>query len=161
MAISTKGTTTKTALKNISEISEEYGIHRETVRTRLKAAGFKPHPSSTPKETKYIVTAALIAALQPNGIKASRETEKLDVDIATRRLKLEEMQGKLASVQEFADITNQIFGALYKKIALNMPSAITKKVRAAKTDAEGSRIMSEYAKKIFTEARENHKEFIK
>jgi len=155
------GTATKTALKNISELQRITGLSRATIAQRAAAAGILPHPSSTGNKKFYLMTAALERALNaPDEQLKGEKLRGIILKNQTEETKLQKLTGEVAPVKEFADITNQLFGAMLKKMVLQMPAAITKKVRAAKSDAEGQRIMSEYAKKIFNDLKENFEKWL-
>jgi hypothetical protein len=140
------GNGSKTELLSISKIAMRCGLDRATCRKRLDVQGYEPAEVKE-KEKLYLFDAAMEAALTESQDKLSevrvrKETaaaEKIEIQVAQAR-------GELASVAEFTDVVQRLFGGCYKE-NIRMIKRWGPKVVKMKTAAEIEKFMlGEYQK---------------
>jgi hypothetical protein len=157
-------TPTKAPVKflNISKLQVRFGLDRATIRKRLAAAGIESDPSSTEKEKLYVLNDALEIALKtPENLLDAERLRKLRGEATIVEMKIKQQNGELISAAECAEAVNQIFGNLRKKLALQLPKALAKRLSKMSDEAEMAKLLSEATEKVFKELRANHEKFLK
>lgn len=151
---------TNTKIFNISELAQGFKLDRATVKKRLDAAGVQPVERKA-KEVRYRLDEDLEEILL--AVDADFEAERLRKMTAEADLK--EMQaarerGETASVREFQEIVQALFGGLYKEIAVRFPKKIGGKASRAKTPAEASAIIQHGLNEIFVSVRNDFTKYL-
>lgn len=147
-------------LKNISQLAFRFDLDRTTVRKRILAAGIVP-VKELAKEKLYLLDDRLTTVLERTDEKLSEA--KLRRESANARiaeLKAMEAEGEMASVAEFTDTVQRLFGAMHKEIAVRLPKQIAGRLAKAKTPSDASAILTRELNKIFTGLREDHSKFL-
>lgn len=153
-------TETEEKLLNLSQLEFRFGINRATIRKRLSESGIEPH-TEREKEKLFLLTDEIEEILTKssdglNAVKLRKET----ADAELKEIKVAEARGETASVAEFIGVTQQIFGSLHKKLAVQLPKRIAARLAKAKNQAEISQILTQEITKEFTDLRSNHKKFL-
>lgn len=146
---------------SISQLAFRFELDRATVRKRLQKANIEPH-SEREKEKLYLLTPELeqILAETNDGLDAVK-LRKETADAELKEIKVAEARGETASVAEFTEVVQQLFGAMHKKLAVQLPKRVSLRLSKAATQAEISRILTQEIGKEFTDLRNNHKKFLK
>ena len=137
-----------------------FSLDRATVRKRLMDAEIEP-ASEAAKEKLYELTedleAALLAQTRPiDAAKLRKETAEAQI----KEIKLREMTGEMASVAEFTQIVQALFGAMHKRACVQLPKKLAKKLSKSKDEAEISRLLEKEYGALFLELRANYKKFL-
>lgn len=141
-------------------LARRFDLDRETVRKRLDEAGIIP-VSEKAKEKLYELTPRLRSVL-------AKTNEKLD-EVKLRKesaaaelaeIKLKEARDELVSRDEFLDLLNQIFGAMYQETAVRLPQRIAAKLHKAKSSKDVHTVLKREIEKIFSDLRADHSKFL-
>lgn len=145
---------------SIKKISELLKMDRATVSKRLDALKYKP-VLETAKLKLYRLDPAMKTALlsgddRLTDIRVRKETaaaEKLELQNA-------EAKGELASVAEFTDRIQRVFGSMYKEVVVRMPKRLAARLAKAKTPADVNKILTHDLNGIFKTLRDDHRKFL-
>lgn len=145
---------------SLSKLAMRFSLHRQTVKTRLDEAGIEPIKVKE-KEKLYELNTALETALVAKT--KSIEEVKLRKEKAVAELseiKVAQAKGEMCSVAEFIAVVQSIFGTLHKKSCVHLPKTLAKKLKKAKNETEITRILEKEYSAVFTDLRENFKNFL-
>ena len=149
----------KKEILSISKIAFRYGLDRATVSKRLQEAGIEPVEEKE-KEKLYEINEALeiaVTAAKPiDRVKLRKEIAAAE----EKELKVAEKKGELLSASEVAGLFQSLFSGLYRTFTNQQPNRLAGKLAKAKTSAEARKILSEDAKRIFSEMREDFTPFL-
>lgn len=144
---------------NITQLMYRYDLDRATVRKRLM--GIDP-VSEKQKEKLYAVTDELdhlLSGASGDPLDAER-LRKLSAEADIKQMEAQTKRGEMASVSEFIEITQQIFGAMHKRIAVQMPSKLAAKLVKAKTAADIKKLLGYEINAAFDDLRNDHTKFL-
>ncbi|HEY8562805.1 MAG TPA: hypothetical protein VIL74_20675 [Pyrinomonadaceae bacterium] len=142
---------------SISALSRKFKLDRATVRERLEKAEIKPK-SVKEKEKLYLLEDVEIVLLQSELNEA--KLRKIDAEAELKELEVKKKLGEFGSVAEFTEITQKIFGQLFKKIVVQMPGRIASRLHNANSSADVAALLKKEAGKEFDELRENFEEYL-
>lgn len=145
---------------NTSQIAMRVGLNRATVRQRLLDLGVDPVERKA-KENLYAFTDDLQEQL-------NSETKPLDLvklrketaDAEMRELNLAKTKGEMVAVADFSAVVQQLFGAMHKKCAVQLPKQLAKKVANSKNESEIAKIVANSYAKVFDDLRSDYKKFL-
>jgi hypothetical protein len=131
---------TEAELLSIAKIAFRCNLDRATCKKRLDALGYEPE-SDGEKLKLYLFDAKMEAELTETNdklgeVRIRKETataEKIEIQVAQAR-------GELASVSEFTDIVQRLFGGCYKE-NIRMIKRWAPKIAKMKTSAEVEKYM--------------------
>lgn len=145
---------------NTSQIAMRVGLNRATVRLRLIELGIEPVEVKA-KENLYAFTDELKEQLTSENKPIDlAKLRKEQAEAGLRELKLAETKGEMASVAEFTEVVQNLFGAMHKKLAVQLPKSISIKLKKAATQKEISQILTLEIGKVFTDLRVDYKSFL-
>lgn len=147
----------KRELLSISALSEQYGIDRATVRKRLR--DIEPVEVKA-KEKLYDAeeVAELLLAKDEDYEKLKRR--KMQAEAELKELELRERLGEVASVDEFKDVVQKIFGNLHKRVAVQTPRKISGKLLNANSQSDIAEILRRELGQAFDDLRADWKQFL-
>lgn len=145
---------------SISKLAMRFSLHRQTVKARLDEAGINPVEEKE-KEKLYELNDDLEEVLLTktksiDEVKLRKETAVAEIN----EIKAKQLSGEMCSVAEFISIVQQIFGNLHKKSCVHLPKTLAKKLKKAKNETEITRILETEYTAVFTDLRENYKNFL-
>lgn len=147
--------TSKYELLSLLGMAMKHGVDRQTVKKRLDEAGLEPFSVKT-KEKLYEQTPLLLSVVtQPGG-----KLDEVKLKTATAQMKLVEMKvdqaaGGLVPLGEMIDVTQRLFGAMHKEIAVRQPQRLGSKLARAKTAAAAAKIVKADTERIFKTLRDD------
>lgn len=145
---------------SISKIAIRCHLDRGTTKKRLDLHGYEPIDEKA-KLKEYRFDADMLAKLTyrndelaaANIRKAKAAAEKLELQNA-------EATGELASVADFTDKIQRVFGAMYKEVVVRMPTRLAARLAKAKTSADTAKILTNDLNRIFNTLRDDHHKFL-
>jgi DNA-binding CsgD family transcriptional regulator len=146
---------------NTSQIAMRVFLNRATVKNRLLEAGIQPVERKA-RENIFEFTEELEELLtsenKPIDVAKLKKTE---AEAEIKHLEAQKRKGEMASVAEFTEVVQSLFGAMHKKIAVQFPKNIAARLAKAASAKEISEILSHELGKIFNDLREDHRKFLK
>lgn len=146
---------------SLLQLEKILGVSRLTIADRLRKAGIDPHSFKGQSKLFELTEAVRIAATYKQDEKIEKQNEAQDLKNAKLKLELQKLTGEVTANNDVEEHTSNLFGGLYKRIVVQDIKALTRKVRAAKTEAEGLRIAEQILAQPFIEAKENYTKFLK
>jgi hypothetical protein len=145
---------------SISKIANRCGLHRATVKERLDAAGYSPIDEQE-KLKVYRFDAAMEAALTETKDKLTDVRIRKEQAMA-KKLELQnaEIEGELASVAEFIDIVQRVFGSLHKEVVIRQPRRLAARLAKSKTSSDVNKILTNDSNGIFKVLREDFEKYL-
>jgi hypothetical protein len=145
---------------SIQQIALRCGLDRATTKKRLDQHRYEPAING--KKLKiYRFDAEMEARLTESDTKLTdAKTRKETAAAQLAEIKVAKEIGELASVGEFIDVVQRLFGAMHKEIAVRMPKRLAARLAKAKNPAEISKILSADLNKTFNDLREDHSKFL-
>lgn len=145
-------------LISISALARLFNIDRQTIRTRIESAGIQPVKVAV-NEKLYELNEKLEAVLLQDELEAAK-LEKLKAEGEIKKHELAIKKGEFGSVAEFTEITQKIFGKLFKKLAIQLPSRIANKVHNANSSAEVTQILKQEINNEFDSLRNDFTKYL-
>lgn len=142
---------------SISALSRKFKLDRATVRERLETAEIKPVAVKA-KEKLYLLDDVQIILSQSEMNEA--KFRKLDAEADLKELELQVKRGEYASVAEFTEIVQKIFGRLHKKLAVQMPGRIALRLHNANSSSDVSDLLKAEINKEFDALRHDFKQYL-
>lgn len=152
----------KKGLYSLSKLAIHFGRDRSWIKRRLDDARIEPHPDSTEKEKLYEITEVLKVAIQrTDNLKNEKDIEQKGIKNELLQMELAAKKGELVSVREVTEEVSAIVKALHEKVLVQLPKAKIKQIRAAKTDDEALRLLTEAIGRPFAQVREDYTRFLR
>lgn len=143
------------------QLSKLLKVDRLTAAKRLRAAGIDPHPTSTQNNKLYELTEAVkIAVSRSDFAKDEATLKEKSLKNEKLQMELDAKKGELVSVREVTEEVSAIVKALHEKVLVQLPKAKIKQIRAAKTDDEALRLLTEAIGRPFAQVREDYTRFL-
>lgn len=143
---------------SILALSRMFNLDRATVRDRIEKAGIKPVKVAV-NEKLYALDENLEMIIRQDELAEAKldklrlEGEKLAHDLAVKR-------GEFASVAEFTEIVQKVFGRLHKKTVVQLPKRVAKRLHEANSSAELAQILETELAKEFNDLRSDFTKFL-
>jgi hypothetical protein len=143
---------------SILALSRIFNIDRVTIRDRIEKAGIKP-VSVKINEKLYALDEKLEMVIRQDELaeaklkKLELEGEKLEHDLAIKR-------GEFASVSEFTEIIQKVFGRLHKRVVVQLPKRTSKRLHEANSSAELAQFLETELAKEFNDLRSDFTKFL-
>ena len=144
---------------SITALSRLLKIDRGTVRERLVSLEVEPVSSQKGKETLYELTEADLKLLG-NDEHEAEKLRKTKAEADLKELELANKRGEFASVKEFTEIVQKIFGKLHKKLAVNLPNRLANQLHNANSSSEVTDILRNEIGKEFESLRSDWKGYL-
>lgn len=145
-------------LVSISALSRMFNIDRATVRTRIENAGIQAAQVAA-NEKLYLLDDRLEAIVKQDELEAAK-LRKLELEADLKEHDLQVKKGEYASVAEFTEITQKIFGRLYKKLAVQLPARIAGRLHNANSSAELAQLLKTEIGKEFDALRSDFTKYL-
>lgn len=144
-------------LLSISALSRKFKLDRATVRERLDAAEIKPK-TTREKEKLYHLDDVEIVLSQSELNEA--KLRKLDAEAELKELEVKKKLGEYASVAEFTETVQKIFGRLHKRVVVQLPKRIAGRLHNANSSAEVMAALETELAKEFNDLRSDFTKFL-
>jgi hypothetical protein len=147
-------------LLSISQIATRCKLDRATARERLEKAGFVPEIEE-PKRKLYRFDLMVEAELTETKDKLTDVRIRKEM-AAARKIELQNAaaEGELASVGEFIDTIQRVFGNLHKEIVVRQPRRLAARLAKAKTSTDVNKILTHDSNGIFKVLREDFEKYL-
>ena len=142
---------------SISALSRKFVLDRATVRDRLEKAEIKP-VSERAKEKLYRLED-VEDALSQDELEAAK-LQKLQAEAKLKEHDLQIKRAEFASVAEFTEIVQKVFGRLHKKLAVQMPGRIALRLHNANSSADVNALLKAEIAKEFDALRNDFKKYL-
>lgn len=142
---------------SISALSRKFKLDRATIISRLNKAAVKPASSRYNEKLYNLSDVELVLSKSPLD---QAKLKKLDAEAELKELEVKKRTGEFASVAEFTEVVQKIFGALHKKVAVQFPSKVGARVHNAKSQSEAVQILKTELNDIFDDLRTNFKDYL-
>jgi len=142
---------------NISQLAKKFKLDRATIRERVELNEIEP-VSTKANEKLYHLDDVEVLLSQSELNEA--KLRKLDAEAELKELEVKKKLGEFASVAEFTEIVQKIFGRLHKKLAVQLPGRIANKLHNAATAADGAALLKQEISKEFDALRSDFKKYI-
>lgn len=148
-------------LLSISKLEFRFDLDRATIRKRLAEAGLEPDSEkSNEKLYRLSRVAPFLEANEEDKKLEAVKRRKLEAEASLKELELREATGEMASVAEFTETVQKLFGSLHKKLAVQLPTRISARCHKAKTQAEVGEILRLEISKVFDALRNDFTQFL-
>lgn len=125
-------------LYSITDLARKFKVDRATIREKL----LDIEPKKTEGRTKLYDLDEVEDILNRDEYDFAR-TRKLQAEADTKELELKIKIGKYASIEEFKNVTQKLFGKLHKKCCIQIPRAIASRLLQAENTAEILEILTQ------------------
>lgn len=143
---------------SILALSRMFNIDRATVRDRIEKAGIKPVKTAV-NEKLYALDENLEMIIRQDEL-AEAKLEKLRAEIELKEHDLAIKRGEYASVAEFTEINQKIYGRLHKRVVVQLPKRISKRLHEANSSADLAQILETELAKEFNDLRSDFRKFL-
>lgn len=147
----------KEELYSISALARGFDLDRATVRDRLEKAEVQP-VSIKAKEKLYRLEDVEDILAQDELEEAKLRKIQAEADLKEHDLQIK--RGEFASVAEFTEIVQKIFGRLHKKLAVQMPGRIALRLHNANSSADVAALLKQEISKEFDGLRSDFKKYL-
>lgn len=144
-------------LYSITALSKKFKLDRATVRERLEAAEILPRITKAKEKLFHLDDVEVVLAQSELN---EAKLRKLDAEAELKQLEVKKKLGEYASVAEFTEVVQQIFGRLHKKLAVQMPGRIANKLHNANSAADVAAILKAELGKEFNELRNDFTKYL-
>jgi hypothetical protein len=145
-------------LYSISALAKKFKLDRATVVSRLDDAEIEPHSKRSNEKLYHLDDVEVILLQKEIDVAKLR---KLDIEAQIKEHDLQVKKGEFASVGEFTEVTQRIFGRLYKKIVVQLPPKLAKRLHNANSEAEVSAVLKAELAKEFDSLRSDFTKYLK
>jgi len=152
----TKTTVPKSDLFSVSELAKRFQLDRATVSKRLE----KVKPVSEAANKKLYDIAEVEDLLSEDALDEAK-LAKLNTERELKEHQLKVARGEYASVHEFTDRLQRIFSTMHKRLAVQLPRKVARKLLHANSETEIGDILGNEISSVFDELRTDHKQFLK
>lgn len=142
---------------SITALSKKFVLDRATVRDRLDEAGIQP-VSVKAKEKLYHLDDVEIVLSQSEMNEA--KLRKIEAEAELKELELKIKSGDYASVAEFTEIVQRIFGRLHKKLAVQLPGRVANRLHNANSSADVAALLKTEITKEFNDLRNDFTKYL-
>lgn len=144
-------------LYSITALSKKFKLDRATVRERLEAAEILPRITKAKEKLFHLDDVEVVLAQSELN---EAKLRKLDAEAELKELEVKKKLGEYASVAEFTEILQRLFGAFYQKTAIALPKRIASRLHNANSTAEVMEILQNEIKSEWKEFGENYPEYV-
>jgi len=145
----------KSDLFSVSELAKRFQLDRATVTKRLE----KVKPVSEAANKKLYDIAEVEDLLSEDALDEAK-LAKLNTERELKEHQLKVARGEYAPVDEFKDIVQRIFSNLHKRLAVQLPRKLTRKLLHANSETEINEILGSNISTVFDELRTDYKKFL-
>jgi hypothetical protein len=145
---------------SIKAIATRCGLDRATTKKRLDENNYSPIEEQA-KLKLYRFDAEMEAVLTETRDKLTDVRIRKEQAMAKKiELQNAEIEGELASVAEFVDTIQKVFGNLHKEIAIRMPRRLAARLAKAKTSSDVNKILTNDVNGIFKVLAEDFEKYL-
>lgn len=144
-------------LMSISALSRKFKLDRATVAARIAENEIEPY-SNKANEKLYILEDVEFILRQDEYEKEKLRKTRAEAEIKEHDLAIK--KGEYGSVQEFTEVTQKIFSRLYKKLAVQLPARIAKRLHDANSAAELQDLLRNEIAKEFDSLRSDFTKYL-
>jgi hypothetical protein len=145
---------------SIKAIAERCGLDRATAKKRLDENNYSPIEEQA-KLKLYRFDAGMESVLTETRDKLTDVRIRKEQAMAKKiELQNAEIEGELASVAEFIDTIQKVFGNLHKEVVVRQPRRLAARLAKAKTAADANKILSKDSEGIFKVLAEDFEKFL-
>jgi hypothetical protein len=145
---------------SIKAIAARCGLDRATAKKRLDENNYSPIEEQA-KLKLYRFDAGMESVLTETRDKLTDVRIRKEQAMAKKiELQNAEIEGELASVAEFIDTIQKVFGNLHKEVVVRQPRRLAARLAKAKTSADANKILSKDSEGIFKVLVEDFEKFL-